>query len=356
MFDESFVNAARLREFSARERLNEHDRPVADIPDSQRHEGRTRGDDEGGSGPPGGQESRGRRGISGQFVGLLLVIVLAFGAAIFMGARGSQQELPSAAPQIPLRSTVVPLIPRGTVPGADPAELVQGSPAARFAEGTRAVKLPRAQATRNYTSRQVRAALVIARQYVVASSINPEVLEGKSGQPVRELLSPGQRAQFDRSLRTPTADGQLLATGWMVRFDPEEAALAQPGVRVRGTLSVTETDGGALEVSAQHVLVYTLRPVNEEDAKASLFTARREVRMRFTEPELRAGQLTVAQVMLQAGPLPCAEATHDWLRPLLAGEDPGSDGSAGTDPYAVDGSRTALCGVLARSAQPDVGG
>ena len=353
MFDESFVKAAHLREYSAQERLDEHERPVADVPEVAPEEGAASLASE-----PGLGRGRAKRRISGQFVGLLLVIVLAFGAAIYMGARSPYQDSAGANPQIPLRATLVPLVPRGTVPGGEAAELFRNSPAARFETAPQAVTLPRAHATAHFSSRQVQVALSTARQYVLASATHPGVLAGKTAQPVRELLTPGQRGQFDRGIRTPAADGQYAATGWLVRFHPDEARLADPGVRVRGTFTATEAGSGALEVTAQHVLVYSLRPAagnaRAKEAKTSLFTVRREVRMRFTSAELRTGVLTVAQVTVQAGPLPCAEDTHDWLRPLLAGEDVGADGSAGTDPYAGGVSRTALCGVLARSAQPQV--
>lgn len=354
VFDESFINAARLREYSAQERLDEHDRAVADVPP---HERRTREVDQAAeravAETTAAATYQRRRRLSGQFLGLVLVILLAFGAAIYMGARGPRQPLPTASPEIPLSSTVVPLIPRYVVPGADPAELLSQSPADGFAAGRDALTLPEARATDHFTSGQVRAALGIAQNYVLASAMNPEVLEGKTGQPVRELLSPGQYSQFDRSLDAPSADGRFASTGWMVRFDPKEAVLAQPEVRARGALEVEETDSGALEISARHVFVYTLRAADAtEGARASLFTARREVELRFTQQEIRMGQLTVVQAMLQAGPMPCAAATHDWLRPLLAGESSDEDGSAGTDPYATEGSSTALCGVLARDARP----
>lgn len=352
VFDESFVNAARLREYSAQERLDEHERAVADVPPHERPAGAT---DQAAERAVAGTTYQRRRRLSGQFLGLVLVILLAFGAAIYMGASGPQQPLPTAAPEIPLRSGVVPLIPRGVVSGAEPAELLSQSPADGFAAGRDALTLPEARATEHFTSGQVRAALGIAQDYLLASAMNPEVLEGKTGQPVRELLSPAQYSQFDRSLGAPSADGRFASTGWMVRFDPREAVLARPEVRARGTLEVEETDSGALEINARHVFVYTLRAADAaEGARASLFTARREVELRFTQPEIRRGQLTVVQAMLQAGPMPCAAATHDWLRPLLAGESSNEDGSAGTDPYATEGSSTALCGVLARDARPDV--
>ncbi|MCK1795864.1 hypothetical protein MTQ01_07565 [Streptomyces sp. XM4193] len=351
VFDESFVRAAQLREFSARERLDEQERPVADLPDPRTAE-RTQPGDREGAAPPVGS---GRRGVSGQFLVLLLVVLIAFGAAIYMGARSPYEDPAHAQSRIPLRTTIVPLVPRGSVPGAEAEELYRSSPAARLEAGPNAVTLPSARSTTNFSLRQVRLALTTTRQYVIASALNPDVLAGRTVSPVRRLLSHGQRDQFDRSMRAPADDGRYGATGWLMRFQPEEAKLADSDVRVRGTFSVAETDSGALEVSAQHVLVYALRPVEgERKADASLFTARREVRMRFTRGELRTGVGTVAQVTVQAGPLPCAEDTHDWLRPLLAGEDVGADASAGTDLYAGDIRRTELCGVLARSAQPKV--
>lgn len=342
-FDESFVQAARLREHSAKERLDEHRPSVTEAESSHRR----------GTGPPSADRGR-RRGVSGQFIGLLLVIVLAFGAAIYMGAGSPYEGTSQAAPQVPLRATVVPLMPRGAVPGADPSELFANSPAADFATGSDAVTLPTARATTHFTSSQVSTALATARRYVVDSSTRPEVLSGKSSEPVRALLNPNQHGDFDRSLRAPAADGRQEATGWMVRFHPEEARLADPRVRIHGTFTVSEAGAGALEVTAQHVLVYALRPAGADEENASLFTVRRQVRMRFTPHELRTGVLTLVQSTTQAGPLPCAEDTHDWMRPLLAGETAGEDGSAGTDPYNEDMRRTALCGVLARSAQPDL--
>ncbi|MBB1255505.1 hypothetical protein H3146_19410 [Streptomyces sp. OF3] len=349
VFDESFVRAARLREFSASERLGRHENQVGDPPgDASGDEGRA-------ALPPTGAGGRPGRRFSGQFVVLLLVILLAFGAAIYLGARSPYGQPPTAAPQIPMRATLVPLVPRGTVPGGEPDRLLGASPARDFRAGAPAVELPAAHGTEHFSVGQVQAALNTAQRYVVASALTPRVLSGEDVRPVRRLLNPGQYAQFDQSLRAATDDGRHTATGWLVRFDPEEAQLADQRVRVRGDFAVAEAGSGALEVTASHVVVYALRPTGEARADASLFTVRRELRMRFSPEELRTGRLTLLQADVQAGPLPCAEDTHDWLRPLLAGEDVGADGSAGTDPYSRDDTRTALCGVLARTAQPDLG-
>ncbi|WP_338423516.1 hypothetical protein [Streptomyces gobiensis] len=287
---------------------------------------------------------------------LFVLIVLAFGTAIFIGMRNPYQE-PAPPRAQPLRSTVIPLVPRGTVPGAEPDDLFQHSPAAEFRSGAEGVTLPSPQRTEHFSDGQVMAALTTAKTYVVESSLDPEVLTGGAIRPVRELLDPDQYEQFDRSMRKPVADGRHAATGWLVRFDPEKVALADPRMRVRGTLTATEVSKDALEVTADHVIVYALRSAEGGDrAKASLFTVRREVRMRFTRDDLRDRRLALEQAATQAGPLPCAAGTYERLYPLLAGENASTDRSAGTDPYAQGRTTTSLCGVLAGTAQPSLPG
>lgn len=169
---------------------------------------------------------------------------------------------------------------------------------------------------------------------------------------MRIRLDPQQLDQFDQSFERPTADGRHAPTGWLVRFDPNQAELADSKIRVQGTLSAAETDSDTLEVSADHTFVYALRPTgSDEQAKASLFTVRRELHFRFDRDDLRMHQTELVVSYVQAGPLACAEDATNHLRPLLAGETAKAGGPAGTDPYAT-GSATSLCGSLAASAQP----
>ena len=93
VFDESFVRAARLQEFSAQERMGDH--APRRTPPSRPCTG----------------------GLSRQVVVLVLLIALAFGTAIYMGVRHPYQA-PRAGRVEPLRMTVIPLAPRGAVPGA----------------------------------------------------------------------------------------------------------------------------------------------------------------------------------------------------------------------------------------------
>jgi hypothetical protein len=330
VFDESFVRAARLQEFSAQERIADHAPAVRRRPPL-------------------------RRGLSRQALVLVLLIAVAFGTAIYMGVRQPYQTPAAREPVEPLRMTVIPLAPEGKVPGtADPAYLYEHSPAAQFRTGAEGVPLPASRRTAHFSDSQVVSALTTAKDYIVRSALDPEVLTGGEVRAVRVLLDPDQLDQFDQSFTRPTADGRHAPTGWLVRFDPSRAELADRKVRVQGTLQAAETDASTLEVTADHTFVYALRAAGagaEDDV--SLFTLRRELHFRFDRDDLRLHQAQLLVSYVQAGPLSCAEDSTNRLRPLLAGQTAKEGGPAGTDPYATGGA-TALCGTLATSAQPKV--
>lgn len=366
VFDESFVRAARLQEYSARERMLDHARAVRRRPAL-------------------------RRGLSRQAMILVVLIAVAFGTAIYMGVWHPYPGPPAKRPD-PLRMTVIPLSPQGRVPGAEAvADLYARSPAAQYRVGAGGINLPPARRTAHFSDSQVTSALTTAKDYLVESSLDPDVLSGGSPSSVRLLLDPELYDQFDRSFRSPAADGRHAPTGWLVRFDPTRTALADQRVRVQGTLRVTETDKGTLEVSTDHTFVYAVRGASgggpgtgrasggdgsgtgrasggsgkdkasggsgtgraSAEAKASLFTVRRELQFRFDRDDLRMHQAELFTSATQAGPLTCAADSVSHLRPLLAGERAKAGGPAGTDPYAT-GRAPALCGTLADAAQPSL--
>ncbi|MEV3855418.1 hypothetical protein AB0J38_13950 [Streptomyces sp. NPDC050095] len=337
VFDESFVRAARLQEFSAQERIADHAPAVRRTPAL-------------------------RRGLTRQAVILVVLIAIAFGTAIYMGVRSPYRSTPASRQTEPLRMTVIPLAPTGAVPGAvSVEELYAHSPAATFGQLAKGIELPANPArTEHFSDSQVVAALTTAKDYLVDSSLDPDVLAGGSAgdlRAVRTLVDPQQFVQFDQSMEHPVADGRHAATGWVVRFDPAQAELADPHIRVRGTLNAVESeDAESLEVVSNHTFVYALRPAGAHaDARASLFTVRRELHFRFDREDLRNHQAEVLVSYLQAGPLACSTDSAAQLHPLLAGQTAKKEGPAGTDPYAT-GSATAsaLCGALASSAQPAV--
>ncbi|SHI23707.1 SCO2583 family membrane protein [Streptomyces sp. 3214.6] len=327
VFDESFVRAARLQEYSAHERMAAHAPAVRRRPPL-------------------------RRGLSRQALILVLLIAVAFGTAVYMGVRSPYQSAMTRGPVEPLRMTVIPLSPQGVVPGAaDPESLFARSPAAQFRIGAEGIPLPPSRSTAHFSDSQVVTALITAKDYIVHSSLFPEVLTGQQVRPVRALIDADQLDQFDESFSHPAADGRHAPTGWLVRFDPAEAQLADSSIRVQGTLQAAETDSATLEVTADHTFVYALRPTGAATAPASLFTVRRELHFRFDREDLRTHQVQLIVSYVQAGPLSCAEDSTNHLRPLLAGQTAKAGGPAGTDPYATGGA-TPLCGALAQSAQP----
>ncbi|MCM2576034.1 SCO2583 family membrane protein [Streptomyces meridianus] len=330
VFDESFIRAARLQEFSAQERLTDHSPAVRS------------------------RRSRVRGGVSRQLVVLVVLIALAFGTAIYMGVRHPYQ---GAAPgvSIPMRSTVIRLSPPAAVPGATPAELFEHSPAAGFRIGSEGVNPPIAGSTESFSGGQVMAALDTARKYVITSALDQEVLTGGVVHPVRSLLDAGQLAQFDRNIDRPNGDAEAAATGWLVRFDPATTALADRRIRVRGSFDVEQAGPDHLEVTSDHTFVYALRPVDRARAgtdEASLFTVRRELRFRFDREDLRLHHAELLQSRLQAGPVSCGSDQAGHLKPLFAGQKDSGKGPAGTDPYRTGGAGASLCGVLAPEAQP----
>ncbi|CAL9273970.1 MULTISPECIES: SCO2583 family membrane protein [Streptomyces] len=330
VFDESFVRAARLEEFSARQRLTDH------APAVRR------------------RTALRRAGLSRQAVILFVLIAVAVGTALYMGVRHPYQSPAAQRPAEPARMTVVPLAPQGRVPGAADAErLYAHSPAADFRAAAKGVPLPDHRRTAHFSGDQVLSALTTAKHYIVRSALDPDVLGGREVRPVRVLLDPDQLGQFDESFERPAPDGRHTATGWLVRFDPARAELADAEIRVRGSLRFTERDASTLEVTADHTMVYPLRPTGDDRAETSLFTVRRELRFRFDREDLRLHRTQLVASRVQAGPLSCADRSADRLRPLLAGRTAGTGAPAGTDPYTED-TPTALCGTLAERAQPKV--
>lgn len=253
--------------------------------------------------------------------------------------------------------TVIPLAPAGVVPGDDPERLLRQSPAAKFPTGASGIPLPLARRTPHFTENEVMTALTNAKDYLVASSVDPDVLTGAERRSVRALLDPEQVAQFDASFADPADDGRHAPAGWLVRFDPAKVALADSAVHVRGTLRYAESTPGTIDVMSDHTFVYALRPAGRsvgESGKqdASLFTVRRTLHFRFDRDDLPGHRVELLTSQVQAGPQACSTEASSTLTPLLAGARAKPAGPAGTDPYATGPPTAGLCGVLDSGAQP----
>ncbi|WP_329420537.1 SCO2583 family membrane protein [Streptomyces sp. NBC_01268] len=333
VFDEAFVRAARLQEFSAQERMGEHAQAVRSRPSWE-----------------------GRSG-SRQALMLVLLILLAFGTAVYLGVRNPYQP-PVDQRAEPLRTTVVPLAPQGAVTGGEPDRLFAHSPAAEYPSGAAGINFPLTGRTPHFSESQVVSALGIAKEYLVASSLEPGVLTGATVRPARLLIDPDQLDQFDRSVEQPQDDGRHAVAGWLVRFDPHRVALAAPTVRVHGTLRVQEIDTDLLEVTADHTFTYAVRPATPATGPtppASLFTVHRELHFRFDREDLRMHRAELLSSTVQAGPQSCDADPTGSLHPLLAGQRADRSRQGVTDPYATGRPTTSsLCGTLAPGAQPSL--
>ncbi|MDT0342732.1 SCO2583 family membrane protein [Streptomyces litchfieldiae] len=331
VFDESFVRAARLQEYSARQRLEDHTTAV-----------RTRA--------PEAYSTAGRT-VPKQGIALALIILMAFAAAIYLGANNpydAARELPADPPA----AVTVALAPEGEVPGAaDAAALYADGPAEDYGAGAGGVDLPDPRATAHFSREQVLTALTLAKEYVVASALTPGVLAGTTTVPVRELLGAEQQRQFDGALNGQDARWGGI-TDWLVRFDEAEAELVDQQVRVEGDFSFSEITDDVLQVEGHHVSVYALRPAGAPAAPVALFTVQRQLRFQFGEEELRDRNVVLRQADTLAGPMDCAADPSAVFHPLLAGESATQPASEGVDPYALDGERAALCGTFAVSDLP----
>ncbi|MFI6348988.1 hypothetical protein [Streptomyces sp. NPDC050560] len=328
VFDESFIRAAHLQESSARERVTDHAPAVR-------------------------RRLTAHRRLSRQAIVLVLLMAVAFGTAVYMGV--TRPGTPAAPPRPrALHMTVIPLAPQHPVPGeAHAAELFAHSPAAHFKTGGAGITLPTTWHAEHFSDGQVMTALTTAKDYLVESSLDPDVLTKGSVRPVRILVDPDQLPQFDRSFKHPAADGKHAPIGWLIRFDPTTTALADAHARTRGTLTAAETGPNTLQVTSDHTFVYALKAAGTAaHPQVSLFTVRRELVFRFDRADLRLHQAELLSAQVQAGPMSCPVGSADTFRPLLAGEKATPGGpNTGTDPYAT-GAAAELCGTLATKAEP----
>ncbi|MFC1416482.1 SCO2583 family membrane protein [Streptacidiphilus cavernicola] len=356
VFDESFVRAARIQELSAQERMSSGTRPI-----------RRRG-------------LRGN-GLSRQALALMLLVSMAFAAAVYLGTkhpyppvRGNAAELSVSLIPLTAGPAGVPtLVPVAADPSASPSASGSASPAASgsasaspsagasptaeiqpgdYPSGVSGLVLPSPHHTDNFSTGQVIAALKLVQNYLTVSSLNPKVLTGGDTDAVRALLASGQYAQFDQSISKPTDDRRHETTGWMVRFDPRQVRLA-PGepIRVQGTMGFTEVGSNTLQLTSDYTFIYALIQTPSAIASASaseaasssasstakaggvpaprptvLFTVRRAITYQVTAADIDDGHLELSDSVAQLGATSCGADQSRFLQPVFP--KPGTPASA----------------------------
>ncbi|MEV7776357.1 hypothetical protein [Kitasatospora sp. NPDC086791] len=328
VFDESFIRAARIQELSARERL------AGTFGKATRQRVRL--------GPLGS--------VPRQALALLLLILVAFGAAVYFGVT-SPRGIPARPEGSQLTVSLVALSPVSAVhPVADPTNPFAALPGG-YGDGTIGLNTPTGAATENFSRVEVTKALDTVQRYLVASSLAPNALVQGATADVRAFVTPGEQAEFDASVTQPVDDRHHAVTGWMVRFDPAQVALASDTVKVVGAMRIDEADSGTLEITTDHTFVYALKPAGAPaGAPVTLESVRRQLTFQFDRVDLASAQLRLVDSVLQAGPEPCGTSMAGFLQPVLAT----AQGTAVTPPTAVDPGNHArpawqVCGVLAGS-------
>ncbi|KJK58418.1 SCO2583 family membrane protein [Saccharothrix sp. ST-888] len=322
VFDESFVRAARIQELSASERLGGYSRGVR---------------------PRFGFGQIGS--LPRQAVALLLIVVMAFAAAVYFGV-SSPRRIGVQPTGNQLTVSVVALSPSSPVSAvADPKNPFAALPSG-YADGAAGLGTPAGAATAHFTRVEVTRALDTVQRFLVASSMDPATLEQEATGAVRTLVTPGEQAQYDQSLNSPNDDQHHAATGWLVRFDPGRVALAVDSVKVSGGMKVTEADSGTLEIDTDHTFVYALRTAGTDTSgPVSLFSVRRELRFEFDHTDIGAARVRLVDSVLQAGPTACGVQLADHLQPLLAGQSAGPPPAVNPGDHSVPAWQQ--CGVLA---------
>ncbi len=306
VFDESFVRAARIQELSARERL----------------------------GGAFGRPVRRRIGLGllaslpRQALTLLLLLVLAFGAAVYFGVTAPQRDFGlGAGPQLTTGLTALAPASGSVAPVDAKAPFASLSPTVGYADGSAGFGLPAAAATTHFTQAEVGQALDTVQRYLTASELASAVLVQGETAPVRALLTPSAQGQFDTALASPGDDQHHLPTGWMVRFDPAKVALAADTVKVTGTVKVSEADAATLQVTSDHTLVYALRPAGVAvTGPVTLYSVRAELRFYLDRANIAGQQLRLVDSVLEVGPSACGAVQSTYLQPLAIG---------GTGPFPV---------------------
>jgi hypothetical protein len=386
VFDESFIRAARIQELSAQERLSAAARPIED----RRSE---------------------RTGVlPRQALALMLLIAMAFAAAVYMGVRHPYRETVNGG--IELSMSVIPLqagpggVPTGRALPAGKGASATASPKASasasssaaasassssasaqaspptgsassgnhsstsadpspsaddpfagtavegFPIGEAGISLPSPADTSHFSADQVLRALTEVQTYLQDSSLEPTVLSGTGPNAgtdaVRELLDPNEVQQFDSSLANPRNDRRHEVTGWMVRFNPKQVLLASPEVRVTGRVHFSEAGADTLQVTSDHTFVYALRQARTTGPTV-LFTVRRDLVYRFSHYDLAASRMEIADSVTQAGPMACDANPSAYLHPTFPSKRPSPSPGTSVDPFDHNAPAWQVCGTLSRA-------
>ncbi|MFJ6719507.1 hypothetical protein [Streptomyces sp. NPDC091259] len=165
-------------------------------------------------------------------------------------------------------------------------EPFRGSPASQWADGAAGIEVPEATAVGGMSVGQVADALAKAKQFLVATNLDPAVLRGERPEAALRLLDPQDeelRQHLDASLAQPTRERDPLSL--FTRYNPAELKPVGDVVKVRGRMWVEPgKEPGRADVKADYSFVHPFVKVggNPEDVARTI--VRRELTLTVADP------------------------------------------------------------------------
>ncbi|MEV7347071.1 hypothetical protein [Streptomyces sp. NPDC093544] len=263
---------------------------------------------------------------------VLLVTALAPGRVVDLFA-GDDPDSPLAAETA--RPTQVAAAEAAQRPTMD--EPFRGSPAASWASGAAGITVPKAGAVGWMSAVEVERALARSRDFLVASGLDREVLQGERPEQAIALINPYQKdvqELLKTAFRTPSEKNDPLLL--FSRFQPSRTHLVGDVVKTRGRLTYREGERGALQVTADVTFVYPVTSADAGDNDEIVRTiVRRELVLSWDDPEkviTEPGTFSIVSYKYDMTNGGCAAPTGYFTPPF--GTDRRAD-EAGTevDPY-----------------------
>lgn len=212
-----------------------------------------------------------------------------------------------------------------------------GSPAESWGDGADAIVPPEASAYFAVSKDRVAAGLRLAKDLLVATSVDPAVIPGAGVARAVALIDPhadGTRARVLDGLAHPRADDDPATL--FSRFGPE-VRLAGTVVKVRGrmTVGVGSTYGGAT-ITADYTFVYPVRKASDAGASPEITrtVVRRTLTIELPADIQRPSGLSTVELSSWSSMLANAGcALHDgFLHPYFADGRPAPGGPASLGP------------------------
>ncbi|MGW7293813.1 hypothetical protein ACWGIB_15670 [Streptomyces xiamenensis] len=270
-------------------------------------------------------------------------------------------ESPAAAEVTPLPAETER--PTEAPPRVDPdrptrEEPFAGSPAKQWADGAEGIEPPEAEAVGGLSAEQVAEGLELAREFLIGTNLDPEVLAGAVPEDALTALDPmSVMGDFVADgLAEPSIEQNPVDV--FTRINPERAELLGEVVKVRGHMSVEAGEYGA-DIHADYTFVYPVVAVGGSDEVTRSVVRRTWV---FTVPDPARTDATPHTLwpglwMAERSNDSCG-VTDGYLNPEFPSEWKPIPGS-GVDPYDRSGSleeeggqeedgRAASCSPLSR--------